>query len=290
MNFENNPPILIPAAGLGSRLFPATWGIPKELFPLGNKPALHYVLEEALLANIKNIICITSPRKEALITYLTYKNKNNNIFLTKDEAERLIPLDILNNSLNYEFVVQNSPKGVGNAILCAYDILKKNDFFCMAYPDDIILNSYSGLNALLKIHKEYNCSVIAVEKIPYNKINSYGVISYSKEISNGLFLVNNIVEKPSKESAPSEYGIIGRYIMHNNVLNYIKEDTQNACFVTSLNKMIKNNEIIIAVCIDSVRFDIGTVDGWIHAVNALNKNDFYINSINNTKNSEIALN
>lgn len=277
-------PLLIPAAGLGSRLFPATWGIPKELFPLGNKPALHYLLEEALMADIKDIYCVTSPRKEALITYLSYKKDLNNIPLTKDESDRLINLDFVNSSLNYKFFVQSMAKGVGNAMLCAYSELKEKDFFCMAYPDDIISNLSSGLNALVNVHKEFKCTVIAVEKVPRSKVNSYGIIEYNNIIKKNIFNVNKIVEKPKEENAPSEYAVIGRYILSNNILKNIN-NMEAPCFITAINDSIKNGELVVALLLDTQRYDIGSVSGWIDAVNALNNNnisnnDLYIPNLN----------
>lgn len=272
-------PLLIPAAGLGSRLFPVTWGIPKELFPLGNKPALHYLLEEALIANIKEIYCVTSPRKEALIKYLSYKKDLNIIPLSKDESDKLINLDFINSSLNYKFFVQSTAKGVGNAMLCAYDELKEKDFFCMAYPDDIISNLNLGINSLVNVHKEFKCTVIAVEKVLKSKVSSYGIIKYDNVIEKNIFNVNQIIEKPKEENAPSEYAIIGRYILSNNILKNIK-NMEIPCFITALNNSIKNGELVLALLLDTQRYDIGSVSGWIDAVNALNNNNLYIPNLN----------
>lgn len=260
-------PLLVPAAGLGSRLFPATWGIPKELFPLGNKPALHFLLEEALCAGIHKTICITSPRKEALVSYLSYKKHSNEVPLTSEEAKRLDILDSLNKQMNYSFVTQNTAYGVGDAMMCAYDELAQYDYFCMAYPDDVLLYEYSGLSQLIKIHKMYQTSVIAIEKVALEKIHAYGVIGYEHQISNHVFDITHIIEKPKKEIAPSLYGIVGRYLMSRNILEIIK-NSEKKCFISALNEHIAQGNKILAVILNGPRYDIGTVNGWIEAVNA----------------------
>jgi UTP--glucose-1-phosphate uridylyltransferase len=262
-----NLPLLIPCGGLGSRLFPASWAVPKELFPLGNKPALHYILEEAILAQIKNVFFITSSRKEAITTYLTYKNSSNNIKLTNDEMSRLSSLDLINNVLSYKFFCQNNANGVGDAILCSYSELMQNNFFCMAYPDDILENQICGLSALINAHKKYNCSVIAVEKVPLNKINTYGVIKYDKEIEAGIFNVLNILEKP--KIAPSEYGIVGRYVLSSEILKIMKNKQENPCFISALNYLLNEGKQVIAVLLETKRYDIGTPEGWINAINGI---------------------
>jgi UTP--glucose-1-phosphate uridylyltransferase len=263
-----NIPLLIPCAGLGSRLFPASWAVPKELFPLGNKPALHYILEEAILAQIKNVFFITSSRKEAITTYLSYKNSNNVIPLTNDESSRLSSLDIINNVLNYQFFCQNKANGVGDAMLCAYNELIKKDFFCMAYPDDILENQVYGLSSLMNVYKKYNCSVIAVEKVPADKINTYGVIKYDKEIESGIFNVLNIIEKP--KIAPSEYGIVGRYVLSSEIIKIMKSKQEQPCFISALNYLLNEGKPILAILLETKRYDIGTPEGWIMAINGIN--------------------
>lgn len=262
--------LLIPAAGLGSRLFPVTWAIPKELFPLNNKPALHYVLEEALSSNISKVICITSPRKESLVSYLTYDHKKNLVIQNDEEKSRLDELDCFNKKISYEFIIQQKPTGIGNAILLAQNKIKE-DFFCMAYPDDIMINKNSGLSQLIELNKKYNCSVILVEKVSSDKINLYGSIKWSKRIDTDSFYIDSIIEKPKLEEAPSLYAIIGRHLLSKDIFAYLdKQNIENPCFITAMNEMLKDNKKIIAVEVSSKRYDIGTIPGWLKAVKEIN--------------------
>lgn len=267
----NSIPLLIPAAGYGSRLFPVTWGVPKELFPLGNKPAIDFLLEEAYEANIKDVIIVTSSRKETLFKYLNYKKGINDYFLNNEESEKLDCLNKMNERFNYNFCFQEFALGVGNAILCAKEFIKNNDFFFMGYPDDVIVNSKKGFLSLIEIHKKYNCSIIALEKIDIEKISSYGVISYNNEIDNGIFEIKKIVEKPKSDEAPSDLAVIGRYILSKEILNYLdKQENNKPCFIKAINDYLLSGNKILAVELKTLRYDIGTVYGWINAINGIN--------------------
>lgn len=265
-----NLPLVIPAAGIGSRLFPVTWAVPKELLPINNKPALHYVLLEALKANINKIICITSLRKESLVSYLTYKKDQHFVKLSFDESQRLDELDKLNSQMQYFFKIQKQPYGVGHAILLSEDLIN-TDFFCIAYPDDILISDNSGFVHLLKIHFKYNASVVLIEKVDPKKIHMYGVVGYSKEIEPGVFCLTKIIEKPNQEEAPSLYGIIGRYIMHKNILLYMKnQNIINPCNIKAFNELLLNNYMILGVVLQDKRYDIGTLAGWLETIKEVN--------------------
>lgn len=270
MNELISLPLVIPAAGIGSRLFPITWAVPKELLPINNKPALHYVLMEALLGSINKVICITSPRKESLISYLTYKHNQQEVPLNDQEQSRLNELNDLNNYFSYSFKLQKKPYGVGHAILQAADEVS-TDFFCIAYPDDILIGSRAGLPRMLDMHRKYNASVILIEKIDIEKIHLYGVVGYSQEIEPGVFELTHIIEKPSREQAPSLYGVIGRYIINKKIFHYMKnQNVINPCNITAFNDLIKNNNRFIGVELSGIRYDIGTLNGWLSTIKSVN--------------------
>lgn len=268
---RSNISLIIPAAGLGTRLFPITWAVPKELLPINNKPALHYLLHEAYLAGIKKVICITSKRKESLISYLTYTNNQEDISLTPKELHRLSELHTLNTHFEYTFKLQKKPLGVGHAILLTEDSIT-NDFFCVAYPDDILFGKKNvGFSQMLSIHETFQTPVILIEKVKLDKIHLYGVIGYTKEITPGVFIINKIIEKPTKFEAPSLYGIIGRYIMPKSLFQYMKkQNTSSPCNIKALNEIIANGIQILGVELQGKRFDVGTVDGFLNAVKKIN--------------------
>lgn len=267
---KNNIPLVIAAAGLGSRLFPITWAIPKELLPINNKPVLHYLLLEALQAGIKKIICITSKRKESLISYLTYSHNQEEVFLQNNEQSRLNELHELNKRFEYEFLMQEKPNGVGDAILKAEEGVK-DDFFCIAYPDDVLIDKNSGFPHMMNIHKKYLSSIILVEKVDPEKVHLYGIIRYTKEIEPGVFSITQVIEKPEQKDAPSCYAIIGRYIMHRDLFSHMKmQEEKSPCNIAAFNSLIKEGYSILAVCLNGRRFDIGTIPSWLEAVREMN--------------------
>lgn len=276
----SSPPLIIPAAGLGSRLFPATWGIPKELFPLGNKPAIHYILEEAKNALINNILCITSPHKESLVRYLKYTHKQQEVTLLPEEQYRLNCLDEINSFMHYKFFTQQKALGVGNALYQAVKDINSHDYFAMAYPDDIIIDKNHGLAQLLNIHKLYECSVVAIQKIPADKVHLYGMIDGKNLQENSLFKINNIIEKPTLNETPSFYGIVGRYILSTKIFEFLSQDPKK-CFMSALLKLISSNHLVLGIVIEeNMRLDIGTTTGWIEAVNKINDTSNIIHKIN----------
>jgi UTP--glucose-1-phosphate uridylyltransferase len=263
-------PLVIPAAGLGSRFFPITWGVPKELLPVNNKPVLHYLLFEALKAKIKKVICITAKRKESLISYLTYSHNQSEVVLQENERERLEELHVLNKKFQYSFCMQGKPNGVGDAILKSEDAVKSN-FFAIAYPDDLLIGEFAGLPQMMEVYKKYNCSVFLVEKVDPDKVHRYGVIGYSREIEPGLFVITKIVEKPIREEAPSFYAIIGRYIVHRDVFVSMKrKNNDRHCNIIAFNDLIQKGYTFLATTLVGERYDIGTVEGWLNAVKNVN--------------------
>ena len=226
-----------------------------------------------MYAGITKTICITSKRKEALITYLTYKDEDNTIPLNNAEKNRLSSLNELNTAMSYFFTVQKKPHGVGNALLLAEKYIKNDSFFCMAYPDDIITDYSSGMNELMHIHKLHNCSVISIQEVPFNQVHSYGIIDATPiEKKNRLFNIKAIIEKPSIDKAPSCNAIVGRYILDKKILSLIKKNPNN-CFITALNTFLEQGNKVIGVALTSPRYDIGTIEGWLHAIHSINKTE-----------------
>jgi UTP--glucose-1-phosphate uridylyltransferase len=263
-------PLLINAAGYGSRLFPITIAIPKELFPIGNKPALHLLLEEALLANIKEVICITSPRKEALTTYLSYNEDFNFIPFNESEKSRLKVLSDLNKKFSYKFGVQEIPIGVGDSMNRARKFIN-TDFFFMLHPDDLLKEIKFGLTKMKELFEKYRCPIIAVEEVPNERIHLYGAISCKKidDEDDEVYEVEEIVEKPKNEIAPSNFGVVGRYLLPKKIFNIFDEQkTDSPCFISGLNTIAKRDRIV-AYVLKTKRYDIGNVAGWKNALSDL---------------------
>jgi len=193
---------VIPAAGLGTRFLPATKAQPKEMLPVVDKPVIQYVVEEAIVSGIKDILIITGKGKRAIEDHFD-----------KSEIERgnafLDEIDAMMNHVNLLYTRQREPRGLGDAVYYAKSFVG-NDAFALLLGDTITIPECT--KELIKKYEEYKTSIIAVEEVPKEKISSYGIIK-GKEVEGDIHLVEDLVEKPLPEEAPSNLGIIGRYIL-----------------------------------------------------------------------------
>ena len=241
---------VIPVAGKGTRSYPITKVIPKTMFPIINKPVIHYLLEELIKANIKEVIIVINKEQKVIKEYLTKNTKIN------DELNNLL------NNIKIHFIYQNKPKGIGDALLKCKKIIKQRDF-CLLLGDDIIYNEHNsyGISHLINEYNLYNCSILGVKEIPLNETYKYGIVEY---INNKVI---SIVEKP-KINPPSNKALIGRYLFKNNIYIYlskVKIDKENEIKLTdAINLMVKHENIYIKDIIEE-RFDIGSNKDFILA-------------------------
>ncbi|SPT67823.1 UTP--glucose-1-phosphate uridylyltransferase [Anaerobiospirillum thomasii] len=220
MNYGNIKYAIIPVAGLGTRLLPATKAIPKEMMPIVDKPLIQYVVTEAVEAGIKNIVLVTHSSKNAIENHFdtsfeleaTLEKRVKRQLL--EEVQNIIPKDV-----TIMHVRQGEAKGLAHAIMCAYPIIGKNPF-AILLPDVIIDDMQSNpkkhnLAAMIKNFEESGASQIMVQTVPHHEVISYGIVDVGGvELNPGDDCpIRNIVEKPSIEEAPSNLAVVGRYVL-----------------------------------------------------------------------------
>ena len=220
MNYGNIKYAIIPVAGLGTRLLPATKAIPKEMMPLVDRPLIQFVVNEAVAAGIKNIVLVTHSSKNAIENHFdtsfeleaTLEKRVKRQLLS--EVQNIIPKDV-----TIMHVRQGEAKGLAHAIMCAYPIVGKNPF-AVLLPDVILDPIHADLKnenlaAMVKRFEETGVAQIMVEKIPHEDVFAYGIVDVGgKELAPGEDLpINSIVEKPEVEEAPSDYAVVGRYVL-----------------------------------------------------------------------------
>ena len=220
MNYGNIKYAIIPVAGLGTRLLPATKAIPKEMMPLVDKPLIQYVVNEAVSAGIRNIVLVTHSSKNAIENHFdtsfeleaTLEKRVKRQLLA--EVQNIIPKDV-----TIMHIRQGEAKGLAHAIMCAQPIIGKNPF-AILLPDVIIDENRANLcndnlAAMVKKFELTGTSQIMVQKIPRNEVSSYGIVDINGvDLKDGeCATIKNIVEKPSIEEAPSEYAVVGRYVL-----------------------------------------------------------------------------
>ena len=217
---------VIPVAGLGTRMLPATKAIPKELLPIVNKPIIQYVVEEAIDAGIEEFILVTRSGKEAIENHFdaNYELEHKLEISGKKKILKKVQ-NVLPRKIKISSVRQEESKGLGHAILCA-DHLLSGEPFAVLLPDEIIYSkgSINNFQMMMKFWKETSCGQILVEKIKRNLVQNYGVVDVNnKSITpNTSRDISALVEKPSSKKSPSNLRIVGRYLLPNEILKHLK--------------------------------------------------------------------
>ena len=262
---------ILPVAGLGKRFLPATKAIPKEMLPIVDKPLIQYAVEEAIEVGINEIIFITSPDKFSIKNHF---KKNKNLESQLKKSNKIEILDKLNSSIfskvKFYYINQYDQKGLGHAILQAESIIKKSPF-AVLLPDDLFISSKPCLGQLLDIYNNKKSSVISVNRINKANIHKYGVIKKGDEVD-GIIKIDDIVEKPSSNEAPSDLAVCGRYILNGSIFEHLKvteQDRTGEIQLTDAIKSLLSEEEIFASIFDGKRYDCGSKEGFIHANIAL---------------------
>ena len=202
---------IIPVAGLGTRFLPATKAQPKEMLTIVDKPAIQYIVEEAVASGIKQIFLITSQSKRALEDHFDYNFELEYRLKKAKKIEALKTVHRLSQLADFIFIRQKEPVGCGDAILCAKEFVK-NEPCAIMFGDDIIDSQEPCLKQLIKVYNKYRDSVIAVSPVPKKEIEQFGVIKGVK-VEDRVYQVKKIVEKPKPSEAPSSLAVVGRYIV-----------------------------------------------------------------------------
>ena len=265
---------IIPLAGLGTRLLPITSVLPKELLPINGKPGLEYILDECLEAGIKQIILIISSKKKIIKKYFyndvffkkRIKEKKNDKRL-KSEYSKIKKFKKM-----IKFVYQNSPRGTGDAILKCQKLIK-SEYFLMLLPDDLIIKNNCSL-AMLKLHKKYKSSIIASKKVKTKNVSRWGIFSLKKFQKNN-FWIKDVIEKPSVKFAPSNYAVIGRYILPTKIFKILKKQKpgQNGeiHITDAIRTLIYKKNKFIGHVFAGKYLDCGSMSGYINSTIEVSK-------------------
>lgn len=260
---------IIPAAGLGTRFLPYTKSVPKEMIPILNKPAMQYIVEEALSSSIDTFFMVTRKDKGAIANHFDTNLELNALLQEAGKQDLLTSLNRIFSAAQFNYLRQSEPRGLGHAVWTARNVIGK-EHFCIMLPDDIIINKQPALHQLIKIAKQERASVIAVQEVPIEETSSYGVISIKKQITQNLYQISNLVEKPDPKAAPSNLGIVGRYVLSHKIFQSLEEieaDEKGELQLTdAIDHMIRAGEKVFAYKVQGIRYDIGTPVGWVKAI------------------------
>jgi UTP--glucose-1-phosphate uridylyltransferase len=226
--------IVIPVAGLGTRVLPASKVIPKEMLTVVDKPVIQYVIEEAVTAGFTEIILVTRASKKTIEEHFEPHAELEDALERKGKTELLAAVrDILPVNVSISTVFQHEPLGLGHAVLCAAELIGDDDF-AVSLPDVLIFNPdgdhSTDLKAIVAAFKQNHAAQIMVEWVPDDKVNQYGIVDCGDvEFQPGeSHNVIAMVEKPALGSAPSNQSIIGRYVLPARTLELLKQTRPGA--------------------------------------------------------------
>lgn len=261
--------IIIPAAGIGSRFLPITKSIPKEMLPLSNKPAIEHIVQEAIDANLKDIMIILSADKTMIIDYFSPSPHLEKILAEQNKSDYLDSINNIIAQANFQYFIQNKPLGLANALLHAQPAIEKDEFFAISLPDDIIFGQHPEIGNLARLAEEKKAMVIAVQEVPQDQISSYGIMAPKAQISDNCFEIKHLVEKPSAQDAPSNLAIVGRYVFHSSLFDFIPKTpapSGEILLPDTINLIIDSGIPVYALKISGNRFDTGTPQGWLEFI------------------------
>lgn len=270
---------IIPAAGLGTRFLPATKAQPKEMLPIVDKPTIQYIIEEAVESGIEDIIIVTGRGKRAIEDHFDKSYELEETLAKKGKLEQLEEVQNISKLANIHYIRQKEPLGLGHAIGCARRFIGDEPFAVLLGDDIVNSPNKPCLKQLIEIYERYNSSVIGVQEVPDEDVSKYGIISMKNgEIDDNCFHVDHLVEKPKLEDAPSNYGIMGRYILRPEIFDILENQSPGAggeIQLTDAIKRLNEKQLVCAYKFDGIRHDVGDKFGFIKAQVefALERND-----------------
>ena len=267
---------IIPAAGLGTRFLPATKAQPKEMLPIVDKPTIQYIVEEAIMSGIEDIIIISGRSKRAIEDHFDKSYELEQELEKKGSTDLLNLVQNISNLADIHYIRQKEARGLGHAIHCAKSFIG-NEPFAVLLGDDIVHSEVPCLKQLIDVYNEYKTTVLGVQTVPEDEVSKYGIVG-CKAVDEKVYKVKDLVEKPDKESAPSNIAILGRYIITPQIFEHlenVKPGKGGEIQLTDALKSLMNQEAMYAYDFIGNRYDVGNRIGFLQATIefALNRDD-----------------
>ncbi len=257
---------VIPAAGLGTRVLPATKSMPKEMFPLVDKPAIQYIVEEAVSSGITDILIITNRGKDIIEDHFDrVPELEENLSKTK-KFESLECIKKISYLANIYFLRQKEPKGLGHAVYLAKSFVG-NEPFAVLYGDDVIVSKTPVCKNMISLFEEFQKGVIGIKKVTQDSISKYSSVKL-KQIRDRVFECSDMIEKPSKSEVMSLYAILGRCVLTPEIFDVLENTSPgagNEIQLTDAMKVLANKNGMIGYEFDGIRYDIGSKIGALEA-------------------------
>ena len=260
---------LFPAAGYGTRFLPATKAMPKEMLPVLTKPLIQYGVEEAIAAGMDTMAIVTGRGKRAIEDHFDISYELEHQIKGTSKEHYLTEIREVIEKCTFSYTRQIEMKGLGHAILSGETLIGKEPF-AVLLADDLCDNNDIGiLSQMVEVYEKYQCSIVAIQEVPKEQTNKYGVIA-GNEIEEGLFMIKDMVEKPEPKNAPSNLAIIGRYILTPDIFEIIKDTKPGKGGEIQITDALleqANRGMVLGYKFKGKRFDCGSVEGFVEATN-----------------------
>lgn len=260
---------VIPAAGLGTRVLPATKAQPKEMLVIVDKPSLQYIVEELVESGITDIVIVTGRNKNSIEDHFDFSYELENTLQKENKIELLEKVDKISSMANIFYVRQNHPLGLGHAILKAKPFIG-DEPFVIALGDDIVYNPERPVaKQLIENYEKYGASIVGCQEVALEDVSKYGVVKPTEKLDENTVAISDFVEKPSKEEAPSRLACLGRYLLDGKIFNYLEETKAGKGgeiqLTDAILKMLQDGEKVVAYKFQGKRYDIGNKFGLLKA-------------------------
>ena len=260
---------LFPVDGYGTRFLPATKSSPKEMLPVVNKPLIEYAVGEAFDAGLNRMGFVTGRGKRAIEDHFDTNYELEDQIRGTGKEDLIQPIRDLIEACEFSYTRQKEMKGLGHAILTG-ETLIGDEPFAVVLADDLCITDGDGvLKQMVNLFNQFRCSIVAVDEVSDNNIHQYGVIA-GELIKDGLYRVTDMVEKPTKDEAPSNLGIIGRYILTPDIFNILRDTPpgkNGELQITDALRTQAQDGCVLAYRFQGRRFDCGSIDGFVDATN-----------------------
>lgn len=258
---------VIPAAGLGTRFLPVTKSVPKEILPIVDKPTIQYIVEEIVASGITDILIITGRNKDIIINHFDHVPELEFNLRMKGKDAELKMVEDITEMANIYTIRQGEAKGLGHAVLCAREFVG-DEPFAVVLGDDIVYNADNpALKQMVDVYDKYQASVIGVQTVPDDQVDKYGIVS-GEAMTDYVYKVRDLVEKPSVDEAPSNLAILGRYIITPEIFEILEHTGRGAGgeiqLTDGLKKLARRQEMV-AYDFAGRRYDVGDKLGFLEA-------------------------
>lgn len=261
---------VIPAAGYGTRFLPATKSQPKEMLPIIDKPTIQFIVEEAINSGIEDIIIITSHQKASIENHFDRSYELEDVLEKTKKYEELKIVKDISNMVNIHYVRQKEQLGLGHAILCAKTFIN-DEPFAILLGDDVVDNEdYPATKQLIDVFNKTKSSVVGVQEVSLNDVSKYGIVNPKGTISeaNRICEIIDMVEKPKVSEAPSQFAVLGRYVLTPEIFDYLQNQEAGSggeIQLTDAIRRLNKNQPVYAYNFMGKRYDVGSKIGYLEA-------------------------